>query len=219
MFSIIVPTLGRAHAIGPLIDSIRQTTPLGAYEVVFVLDSDDELTKAALLAFAGSDVVSVIEPGSYPHKTNAGYRKSIGDKLVPTADDVKFHPWWSDHVNDAFDDPSVCVVGTNDLSPATENGDHATMPVIRRDYIEEPGCVWDEPGVIFHEGYHHNFVETEVWQLARKRGVAEFQSRAIIEHLHPDWGKRGIDDTDYRGNKARWDHDAQLFAERLAQWT
>ena len=94
----------------------------------------------------------------------------------------------------------VCVVGTNDLSPATENGEHVTMPIVRRSYIEDPGAVLGERGTVFNEDYHHNFVETELWQLARYRKVTRWSKEIVIEHLHPDWGKREEDATDAEGD-------------------
>jgi glycosyltransferase involved in cell wall biosynthesis len=219
--SILVPTLGRSQALGRLVQSIRATTPAGRYEIVFVVDPDDDATKEALdhlLLISAALVVD--ESGTYPHKTNVGYREAEGELILPTADDVVFYPKWYEKVVQEFtEDDEVCVVGTNDRSPATEDGSHSTMPVVRRSYIEDAGAVLGETGTVFNEGYHHNFCETELWQLAWYRGVARFRSDAIIEHLHPDWGKRPLDATDEKGNRGSLDEDAALFYERAAAWT
>jgi glycosyltransferase involved in cell wall biosynthesis len=217
--SILVPTLGRARALRSVIDSVRTTTPIGQYEMIFVVDPDDADTHQALHQQTGIDVRILASGGTYPQKTNAAYRASECDLVLPTADDVRFHPGWYAEAMKMFRlDKRVKVLGTNDLSPATLEQDHSTMPLIRRSYIEDPGCVVDEPGIIFHEGYHHNFVETEIWKLARCRGVAKFAKRSIIEHLHPDWGKRDEDSTDERGHRTNWDEDLDLFRERMAPW-
>ena len=119
-------------------------------------------------------------------KTNAGYRASNDEFILPTADDVWFRPGWLEAVLAEFENPDVHVVGTDDTTPATADRTHATMPVIRRSYIEQPGCVWKRPGVVFRPELKHNFCETEVWQLAEHRGVAAWAEGAVIEHRHPD---------------------------------
>jgi glycosyltransferase involved in cell wall biosynthesis len=213
--SILIPTLGRPESLPPLIRSVRDTTPRDCYEIIFVVDHGDVPTYQVLRPY---DVRVVVADGTYPQKINMGFDESVGDLILPTADDVRFHDDWYDEAL-ALLSRRVMVVGTNDLSPAAEEGTtNVTMPIIRRSYVEGQGCVLNEPGVIFHEGYHHNFVETEIWKLARCRGVAKFAKRSIIEHLHPDWGKRDEDSTDERGHRANWDEDLDLFRERMAPW-
>jgi hypothetical protein len=69
-----------------------------------------------------------------------------------------------------------------------------------------------------HEGYHHNYSETELWQLAEHRGVAKFVPKCIVEHVHPDWGKAEMDDTYWRGAYTNKAEDEALFSERRDQW-
>jgi glycosyltransferase involved in cell wall biosynthesis len=216
--SILIPTLGRAYVLLRLIHSVRFATPVGRYEMIFVVDADDENTHRVLHAVPEGDVRIVVSDGTYPEKTNAGYRASEGELILPTADDVRFYQDWYWHALIEFQ-AGADVVGTNDLSPATEAGENVTMPIIRRAYIEDPGCVYADPGIVFHEGYHHNFVETEVWEFAVHRGVARFARDSIIEHLHPDWGKRELDATDEKGMRSGWEEDQALFHERSTAWT
>ena len=217
MISILVPTLNRPEALAPLIHSIRTTTPRDRYEIVFVLDHGDVRSHQALRSFH-HDVRVVVADGTYPQKINAGYDESVGDLILPTADDVRFHPDWYELAMQEFAN-WVCVVGTNDLSPVTENGEHVTMPIVRRSYIEDPGAVLGETGTVFNEDYHHNFVETELWQLAVYRKVTRWSKEIVIEHLHPDWGKREEDATDQKGMRSHFDEDAAIFYERAAAWT
>jgi glycosyltransferase involved in cell wall biosynthesis len=215
--AIVIPTLGRPAALAPLLRNLRQTTPL-SYKVYFVVDADDVESREAIAELADSDFCEIVCDGTYPAKTNAAVRAGDEELVLPTADDVVFHTGWLEaaqpHLAAGAD-----VVGTLDLTPATAKGTHATMPIIRRSYIEDPGAAFSEPGVCFHEGYHHNFVETELWQLACHRGVAAFEPEAVIEHLHPDWGTREADSTDEKGHGRNWDEDRALFKERRAAWT
>ena len=219
---ILVPTLGRDHVLGALIDNIEAMTPPREYRITFVLDSADTASfkRLSVIGYRDSDAVRWIpQDGTYPVKMNTGYRATYGDLVLPTADDVVFHDGWLEAALNTLADPSVQVVGTDDLSPATATREHATMPILRRSYIENPGAVWGERGTVFHEGYSHNFCETETWQLALQRGVTGWAEDCVIEHLHPAWGKRETDDTDRRGNLQGWDKDEALFRTRQRQWS
>lgn len=217
--AILIPTLGRPDALAPLLQNLRQTTgPF--YRVYFVVDHEDQETRHVLDTMPGFDFETVLCDGTYPVKTNAGYLACRGEDLVlPTADDVVFHDGWYEAAVKRFEDPDVQVVGTLDLTPATAKGNHATMPILRRSYIEGQGAVWGEPGKVFHEGYGHNFCETELWRLASHRGVAVFERESVIEHLHPAWGTREADATDEKGNGQGWDADKALFQKRRDEWT
>jgi hypothetical protein len=221
--AILVPTLGRAHALlEPLLQNIRAVTPMGAYQVYLVLDPDDEPSWDAycqLYRGGEGDLMAIEEDGTYPRKTNAGLDGSEGEPLVlPTADDVVFHQGWYEEALKHFE-AGTQVVGTNDLSPVTADGALATMPILRRSYIESPGVVWGEPGKVFHDGYHHNAVDRELWELAQHRGVAVFEPESIIEHRHPSWGTREADETDRKGNQQHREADEALFLKRKAEWT
>lgn len=232
--AILIPTLGRADALAPLLQNIRETTPEGLYHVWFVVDQNDLPTHRKLFLIGpevippASDFNAVINDGTYPVKTKAGYEAAEryavrhwfdGDwAVLPTADDVVFHEGWYEAAAARFEDPAVQVVGTLDLTPATASGKNVTMPIVRRSYVDEPGAAYDEPGVLFHTGYHHNAVERELWQLAKHRGVAVFEPKSVIEHRHHSFGTREPDDTDRKGNMANWDADLALYHRRERLW-
>lgn len=213
---ILVPTLNRPESIGPLASNIASTTPLGSYSLIFVLDHADHESREAVKA--AEFCRYILCDGTYPVKINAGYRASNDELILPTADDVWFREGWLEAVEDAFTDPHVHVVGTDDTTPSTADRSMATMPVIRREYIEHPGAVWNEPGIVFWEGYHHNAVELETCRLAQHRGCWTFADDAVIEHRHPDWGTREEDDTDRKGNRQGRDEDRARFEVRQAEW-
>lgn len=215
--SIIVPTLGRPDAIGRLVANLRDTTP-PVYRLCFVVDPDDEASHQALSRLGPAPEVLVVDHGgSYPRKINAGAAATDEALILPTADDVIFHRNWYE-VSLARFKRSVQVVGTYDLTPATVAGRHATMPIVTRRYVRDSGAAYGEKGVVFHAGYHHNFVETELWQLACSRGVAVFERGAVIEHRHPAWGTAEVDDTYRKGSMVGWDDDRALFERRCARW-
>lgn len=215
--AILIPTLGRAGALGPLLQNLRQVTEL-RYRVYFVVDHEDQATRHVLETMPGLDFETVLCDGTFPEKSNAGFA-AIGDEelVAPLADDVVFHDGWLQAVLPHFE-YGWQVVGTYDGSPVTEDGWHVTMPILARSYIEDPGAAWGERGTIFHAGLHHNFCDTELWQLARHRDVAIFEPASIIDHRHPAWGTREADATDAKGNGQNWEADEALFIRRKAEW-
>ncbi|HET7588599.1 MAG TPA: glycosyltransferase family A protein [Solirubrobacterales bacterium] len=219
--AVLIPTLGRAGLLEGLLHNLAEATPRHYCNPVFVLDRDDQESLEVveeLYRRPGQLLSWIISDGTYPQKINAGLRATVEPFVLPTADDVRFYEGWLEAVTTAFEDERVQVVGTDDLSPSTANRDHATMPILRRSYIESPGAVWGEIGTVFHEGYRHNFCETELWQLAVRRGVTAWAEGAVIEHLHPAWGKRAEDATDEKGNKQGWEEDEARFRSRMAEW-
>lgn len=214
--AIIVPTLGRAHKLAALAENIDRVTP-EPYNLLFVVDRDDADSQRVIAKLTNAWMT--IRNGTYPEKINAGVKASVEPIVVLTNDDVVFHPEWYERAMKVFEKRNdVMVVGPSDTTPATAEGTHATMPIVRRSYIEDPGAAYGEPGVALHEGYHHNWSETELWALANDRGVAKFVSSCVIEHRHPDWGTAAMDDTYERGARQHFDKDQLLFNERVAAW-
>lgn len=219
---IIVPTLGRAEKLRPLVFNIINVTPGWQWTVRFVLDEDDAASHFEVDALADNALGAVVEKvvcdGTYPVKVNAGVRASLAQFVCLSGDDAVWHPGWNTAALKAFK-PGVHVVGTRDLTPSSADGTHSTQPIARRSYLVESGGAWDEPGVTYHEGYHHNFCETELCALAQHRGVWAFEPASVIEHRHPDWGTAEEDDTYKKGARVGWQEDAALFALRRSQWS
>jgi glycosyltransferase involved in cell wall biosynthesis len=217
--AIVIPTKGRSRKLFPLLWNIAQTTPGGIFHVYFVVNKDDQLSQHTVQGMKGPVTLVLADEPGYPKAVNVGIRASSERLIAIVNDDVKFHDGWWDGLRKALT-ANVMVVGTNDLSPHTANGDACTQPIVKRSYIVSPGGAYGEPGIAMHEQYEHNFSETELWELALYRGVAAFASDCVIEHVHPNWGKAEVDVT-YREGSQRpggWEHDHALFLEREALW-
>ena len=229
--AILIPTLGRADRLEPLVENIAETTP-PIYRVLFVVDSDDEETFYALGGTAVPDrVFFVFGSGTYPEKINAAVRATDEPWLLLTADDVRFHPgWWeatehyreeSGEIRSQLGRPvefGPGVIGTNDLhNPATAKGKYATQILIARWYIDRFGTV-DEPGKAFHEGYHHEQIDRELCHTAQARGMYAHCADSVIEHLHHATGLRPKDATDEKGNLAARKADKALYEARRHLW-
>ena len=214
---IVVPMLGRAHRVRPLLNSIEFTAP--GCRVLFMLTDGDTEVIAAVRAAGGEHVtLPPCRVGDYQRKINAGYRATVEPLIFCGADDLLFHPGWFAAAV-AYLDGTAGVVGTNDLgSSRVMAGEHATHSLVTRTYADTFGTIDGGGGQILHEGYPHEFCDDELVATAKKRGAWRFAADSHVEHLHPNWGKAPTDRT-YQRQAARMRTGRRLFKSREALWT
>ena len=211
---ILVPMLGRAHRVPPLLDSIEATCKA---RVLFLVSPGDKAVYDAVDA-AGCERVEVrkLPQGDYARKINTGYRHTTEPLLFLAADDLCFHPGWYEAAVAKLT-AGIGVVGTNDLgSPRVLAGEHATHSLVTRDYADEHGTI-DGPGEILHEGYPHDWVDDELIGTAKSRGAWAMALDSHVEHLHPNWGKASMDDS-YAQQPRRIRAGAGLYQVRRRRW-
>jgi hypothetical protein len=211
--AVIVPVMWRPQHAAPFMASLRASTGLArAYAVA---NEDDD---AAIGAWrdAGADVITG-PVTTFAEKVNLGAGKTAEPWLFLAGSDVAFHPGWLDHAQGAAQGGRFHVIGTNDLgNPRVQSGEHATHLLIRRSYVDELGASWDGPGVVCHEGYGHMFVDDEIVEVARRRGVFAPALGSRVEHLHPAWKKGDMDEV-YELGLSHWNADKALFGKRIAE--
>jgi hypothetical protein len=211
---VLVPMLGRAQTMAPLRDSLHDTAP-GADLLWIVTDGDTEV-----LAGVGSDDLVLVVPqrkrGDYAHKINRASSATDHRLLFLGGCDIRFHPGWIDACRARLADGAL-VVGTNDLgNPATATGQLSTHTLVDRRYLDLGTA--DEPGVLLHEGYWHEYVDTEFVATAKARGVYAHAPDAVVEHLHPRWGKAPTDPL-YAQARKRMTLGRAIYRRRRRLWT
>jgi hypothetical protein len=233
MIDILVPVLGRPQNAAPLVQNIRDTTTEPAR--VWFLSSpgdNEQIEVCAELASASiwenlwvSQIIVGWEPGhaDYSRKINAGFvatgaMDEPSEWLFMCADDVRFEPRWDTLALKSAGD-RYHVIGTNDLANAqVQRGQFGTHCLIRRRYVTEQGGTADnQPGVVLHEGYDHNFVDRELCHVAQSRGVFAFARHSRVRHYHPLW-RTAPNDPTYRKALAKFRDDQRLFLSRAALW-
>lgn len=219
--AVIVPVLARPQNVQPLVNSLTASCDARQVRVVFVATATDA-DEIQAIQRAGFEPLLRHEPagrGDYAAKMNLGYRWTLEPLLLLGADDLRFHEGWADAIIAyAAANPGVGVIGTDDLgNPTVRRGFHSTHPVVRRSYVEDPGGVWQHPGVVYCEDYAHQWVDTELVELAKHRGAWGFCAEARVEHLHPFWKKSPMDAT-YEKALANAREDRRLFEMRQKQW-
>jgi hypothetical protein len=212
---IIVPMLGRAHHVGPLLGSIRATTPDA--RVVFVCTPGDHAVLGAIDREGAQRLVVAYSPiGDYARKINAGYGHTTEPHLFLGASDLRFHHGWYEAARARLDH-NVGVVGTNDLgSPRVMAGDHSTHSLVTRAYADEWGTI-DQPGKILCELYWHEYVDDEFVETAKLRGMFVSAPDSVVEHLHPNWGKGETDPT-YAAQRVRMTRGIRTYQRRRHLW-
>lgn len=219
MIDLLIPVLARPQNAQPLVESIHENTTV-PHRTFFICTRGDELQIAA--SRRTNAVVLLIDPGSceYARKINLGVEQSAemggaGDFVFLGADDLRFMPGWAEAALERYT-PTTRVIGTNDLGNATVmKGLHATHSLVHRSYVEL-GTI-DEPGKLLHEGYGHNYVDTEFIETAKSRGEFVFAADSHVEHLHPFWHK-GRDDVIYRKGRKTVNRDSGTFTRRRRLW-
>lgn len=221
--AIVIPVLNRPHRAEPVVASIFAATE-AEVEVLFVLSPDDPAEKEAVQA-TGENYMVVdwpCGPGDFAMKHNLAFGYVDAPLVLLGADDLDFERGWDERVLATWNRSHAGVIGTNDdANPLVRKGRHATHPVVSRDYIETVGGTWhDGPGIVYHEGYAHQYVDTELCGAAMERGEWAFAHGSIVRHLHPMYPHRGIgrtpmDDT-YKKALGDASEDRRLFVERQA---
>lgn len=212
--TILVPVRGRPHHLAPLLGSIHDTVDT---DVLFLVSSNDAPVIQVLDTLEQQYLVSPPQRvGDYACKINTGYRHCTTPLVFLGATDLYFHPGWFERATAKLTN-GIGVVGTNDLGNTRTQTGHSTHSLVTREYVENYGTI-DEPGKILHEGYVHEFVDDELVMTARKRKAYAHAADAIVEHLHPDWGK-GEMDTSYRQQKSRMRESVGLYHQRSRLWT
>jgi glycosyltransferase involved in cell wall biosynthesis len=213
---VLIPVLARPENAARVVESVTEAATV-PYRIRFLCSPGDEEEIEAAQATGVEVRVCPFEQGAgdYARKINLGYCETTEPWIFQAADDLRFHRGWDEKALRTADSSEVGVIGTNDLgNPRVRRGLLSTHSLIRRSYIDEYGASLDGPGVVLHEGYHHNFVDAELVEIATVRRSWHFAKIAIVEHLHPHWGKGKMDAT-YDLGLSTYREDQRLFAERM----
>jgi hypothetical protein len=226
---VSIATLGRPERAAGVAKSARASVDPDLHDlrIVFMCSPGDDETIAACRE-TGEEVV-VVEWGGgkkgegakadWARKHNLAYSTMTEEWILLGSDDLVFHAGWFDACLVAAGRlrGGACVVGTNDLgNRRVQNGTHSTHPLVHRDYIKCGGVI-DDPTRLLPEVYGHWFVDDEFVQTAQSRGTYSHAFDALVEHLHPAWGKAENDDT-YDLGQETVQADRALYEKRSVLW-
>lgn len=222
--AVQIPVLNRPANAARVAASIFATAQVEVL-VIFICSPYDDAEIDACEATGEQVVVVGFEngPGDFARKHNHVYRLHECPYILLGADDLEFEPGWDTFALAVAQRTNAGVIGTqDDANPLVKRGRHSTHPIVSRDYIEEQGGTWhDGPGIVYHEGYGHQYVDTELCNCAQERGEWAFSHASIVRHLHPMYPQRGqartpMDDT-YRQALGDAHADQQIYLERQSR--
>lgn len=217
--AILIPVLRRPQNVQPLVQTIVNNTK-EPFELLFLVSPGDDEEISELKNFNEDYLVmdaNYENKGDYARKINAGFNSVEANWYFLGADDLRFHPDWFEASMAIQKTSDACVIGTNDMgNPTVLSGNHSTHSLVLRDYVLECGTI-DQPGKVLHEGYRHNFVDSEFTETARWRGAWAFARNSRVEHLHPDWRKNKTDEI-YKIGKSGFEEDRKYFETRKRLW-
>lgn len=224
--AVLIPVLRRPHRVQPLLDSLTASEREHDLVPLFIANRSDQAQRDAVRDADPDDlplelVVVPWQPGrgDYARKMNRGWKRALElgcDWALLAADDLHFRPGWAEAALDVAELTEACVIGTNDLgNRKVMRGEHATHPLVHRDYAE-CGTI-DDPTRLVHEGYWHNWVDTELVGTAHARGTFAPALDSVVEHLHHLWGKAQDDDV-YAIGRAHYEDDRRLYESRRPLW-
>lgn len=218
--AVICPVLARPKNAAPLAASLAASTTRA--RLLFVVSMADSDAQFDACAATGAEVLSVEwKPGrgDFARKQNAGYAATTEPLVLLAADDLTFHPGWLEAVEAVADEYDVGVVGTNDrANPTVIAGRHSTHPVVRRCYIDQLGGSVGEPGVVYHEGYDHQWVDTELVETAKARGCYFHCHDSVVAHHHPLFDRAVPRDSTYEKALRAGLADRRLYESRKELW-
>lgn len=131
------------------------------------------------------------------------------DYVVLAADDLTFHRGWLGYSLSAADRTMAELIGFNDLSPRCQQ--YASHWIVSTRFITN-----HLGGVMLPPHYKAWYADQEVVDIAKREGLYHMEPNAVVEHLHPEWGKAKTDDT-YRLASKNHAADRNIYEERKAK--
>jgi glycosyltransferase involved in cell wall biosynthesis len=220
----VIPTLWRADRLEGLVANIHDTTT-HKHRIIFVCEHDDTDTVIEVRRLKALDrsVVFVrnIRASNCCGAFNSGHAHVRAPYWFAAGDDLLFHAQWDEPCMSTMLDEELGakIVGTRDLyNINVEQGWTATHFLVDTEYSRDFGLTFDEePGVVAHEGYGHDFFDTEACHVATTRGVFQPCLASIVEHQHWCFGRANVDET-YQRSQDMCKGDPEVFAARKEAW-
>ena len=194
MIDIVTPTLWRADRLAGYVANVHEST-VNEHTVSFVAEAHDEKTIAKVERIAAADpsvrLLINDRTGNVLGAFNTGALAVTAPWWFASGDDVEFTFGWDVAALGVLAEyPEAKVIGTNDLHhPNVVAGRTATHMLVNTAYMRDVGCTVDcGPGIACFEGYEHNYIDTEIVEVAKLRGVWQPCLDSIVEHRHWSFG-------------------------------
>jgi hypothetical protein len=159
------------------------------------------------------DTVDVIgDFGSCAAAYNAGFNACEEPYVFLANDDCEYGPGWEKPALEILKSGAAKVVGVN------EGHDRMTcFSMVERAFILEESGVFDKPATLCHP-YLSQYVDTELADYAKARGVWAEAHEGGVMHMHHDFGLADPNHPNYVKARRHLAEDHQTYITRKPQW-
>ena len=211
LIAVLIPTLNRPHKIAGIVQNLKDTAPMAT--PYFIIEAHDTATADAIDQVNAKKIVNK-RTASFAGAINTALHETTEPYLFVSADDSYYHPNWTEPLLEKAKTYGLCAA--NDMhNRDVQAGNLATCFLLTREYALI-ACI-DEPGVMLHEGYTHNYVDTEITGTAKSRGQFVYCPDSLVEHMHYLWGL-AVKDATYDKTLVHINQDEALCNSRKHLW-
>lgn len=208
--AVLCPTVHRADRLEALAGNLRDNTSV-TYKLYLIIEGWDEPTFNA--ASRIPDAVTVRgDFGSCAAAYNAGFSASSEPYVFLANDDLEFPEGWETPALEMVRD-GIPIVGVNE-----GHGRMTCFSMVDRQFILEHSGVYDRPATLVHP-YRSQYVDTELAEYAKHRGVWGEAVQGGVIHRHHEFGDADANHPNYVKARETVGEDHQTFQRRKAAWS
>lgn len=208
--AILCPTVNRADKLLALAENVRDTTTI-PYCLYLLGEHWDEATVEATNEIGDLAFPVFGDFGSCAAAYNAGFEASSEPYVFLANDDLEFVDGWELPALELIQSGTP-IVGVNE-----GHGRMTCFSMVERQFIDDHSGVFDVPGQLVHP-YKSQYVDTELAEYAKHRGVWGEALEGGVIHRHHDFGDADPNHPNYQKAKSTLDEDRRTFESRKDQW-
>lgn len=206
--AILCPTLNRADKLPALVENIHENTET-SHAIYFIMEAHD---RDSFNAVKGLECWAVQGRfGSCAAAYNAGFEFSTEPYCFLANDDCEYVPGW--------ELPALSMIASGTPIVGVNEGHNrmTCFSMVERAFIEEHSGVFDRPGTLVHP-YKSQYVDTELADYAKARGVWGEAEEGGIIHRHHEWGDADPNHPNYVKARETCAEDLETYKRRRVQW-
>lgn len=207
--AVLCPTVNRADKLEALADNLRDNTET-ACRLYLIGEHWDKDTVEATNRI--DDCFPVFgDFGSCAAAYNAGFEASTEPYVFLANDDLEFPEGW--------ELPALRMIqaGTPIVGVNEGHNRMTCFSMVERAFIEDFSGVYDVPGQLVHP-YTSQYVDTELAEYAKHRGVWGEAVEGGVIHRHWEWGEADRNHPNYLKAQSTVDEDRRTFERRRVEW-
>jgi len=212
LVSILIPTRGRAKQLKKHIRLIRKNTFYEPYELLLMVDEDDEATiKVCRELELRHFIHSVSEDGRdfFVAKINRGFKESEAEYFIYFSDDVRVESGWLKATISHFKNEFPDEIGLVAFDDGFYHERLAPHGLVSRKWIDK----LQFGGWLLWPDYLHYHGDQEITQVAKKVGRFSYCEKAKAIHIRPKNPEKR-DSIWKEMHEYCWPIDTNLFYER-----